>query len=123
VTARILLSSSLGLAVVLGGVLGLETRMDAPRAPTPPVAAVESRAWPMLPLERQASRSIEERVTLIRQEIARVSSGNRGLERSIYAAVAAAQAVDRDDEELRHEAERRCGLAVVQSGSAWVGRR
>jgi hypothetical protein len=116
--ARVFLASSTGLGVVLAAVLGYETRLETRQTKPSP-----ERSWPMVALEAQAARGTAERANAIRQGIARVASGDRTLERSLYGIVVEVQALDRDDEELRREAERRCGVAVVQSGATWIERR
>lgn len=81
------------------------------------------RTWDMVPLEAAGARHVSSEVGTLRSEIARVASGDQARLDTMYSVASAVQQLDRDDEELRREAERRCGVAVVQSGSLWVERK
>lgn len=102
-----------GLSTVASlGLMGLTTQLISGHKPT-----IE---FPMSPLELQNARGLAQRVNILRNDIARVASGNQNHMQEFLQVAEVVQALDHDDEELRREAERRLGVAVIQSGSVWV---
>lgn len=77
--------------------------------------------FPLSPLERQVARDLKARVAAVREGIAVASSGDAELAGRIYRIVAESEAIHRDDEELRREAEVARGeVALVRSTNpAW----
>jgi hypothetical protein len=101
------------------------TTFFAVRATTRPAVAHGPREWTLTPVELQATRGLGQRAQLVREEIARIASGDESTTRRLYGLAQAIQQLDQDEQELLREAAKARSLDVglVQSGTVWTERK
>jgi len=86
-------------------------------------ASQGGREWPISSTEKLAMMGLQGRTEMLRQDIAKLASGEIAAMNSIAQVVVTYEAINKAIEQLvRDAAESRHAVAVVQSGTMWVER-